>query len=124
MVQVYMDIELNDNLEKASRELNMSKSIIGMLATYSLLSYYEAKSSFALLDIDCINSKGAVKKLKLDLPDGTKEQLKTMADEQARSMNQLVAGALRSFIKEYNSNGYRMFASIVALKDQVILFDK
>lgn len=37
-------------------------------------------------------------------------------------MNQLVVGALRSFIKEYNKYGYRVFANLVAPKDQVILF--
>ncbi|SDM42126.1 hypothetical protein [Bacillus sp. OK048] len=122
MVQVYLDDELNDNLEKVSDELNVSKTVIGAITIYSLLSYYEAKSSFALLDIDCRITRGNEKKLKIDVPDNLKGLLKKMANEQARSMNQLVVGALRSFIKEYNKFGYRVFANLVAPKDQIISF--
>jgi hypothetical protein len=62
--------------------------------------------------------------MKIDLPEASKTKLKEMSIEQGFSMNQLVVGALRSIIKEYDINGYRMFASLVVAKDQIKIIKK
>jgi predicted transcriptional regulator len=120
VLQIYIDDELNSDLEIMARELKISKSVIAALSIYSLLGYYNAKSSFALIDISYSNSRKSEKKMKIDIPEEIKEKLKLMSDEQARSMNQMAAGALRTILVEYKVYGFNVFSNLVAPKDQIL----